>query len=188
MEQKIDKKLEKIKIEPEIMNITAKEAVVIANNNKCLKDSIFLENLKNNLSYEYIGFTKFGVKRVKFYEETAIDEETGKSLYHERNAWYVKVLNGEWGATKFEEILNTNEINEIEYLDGEFRPQDNIACLIFEDNGEYLYLTKELIPYIFDINEKVKIKEDKEKIKKNLQKIKKRREEVPEWFENFHKE
>ena len=150
MKKEIDKKLREIIIQPENMNITAEQAIRIANTNKCLKDSFFLEQLKNNLRYGYIGFTKFGVKKVTFHELTAIDEDTGKGLYTEREAWYIKVLEGEWGATKFEENSETGEIKETENWDGDFDEESDISCLIFIDNGEYLYLTNELKSYIYE--------------------------------------
>ena len=146
----IKDKLKEIIIEPEHMNITAEQAVRIANTNKCLKDSFFLEQLKNNLRYGYIGFTKFGVKKVIYHEVTARDEEKGQECYTEREAWFIKVLEGEWGATKFEEDPITKERIETEDWDGDFNQDENICCLIFTDNGEYLYLTKELIPYVFE--------------------------------------
>lgn len=142
-------KIRKIKIDSDNMKITQDEAVIIANTNKCLKDSIYLEELKNNLCYGYIGFTNFGVKKVIYHEVTAIDEDTGKELYIEREAWYVKVLEGEWGATKFEEDPITKEKIETENWDGDFSEEDNICCLVFIDNGEYLYLTDELLKYVY---------------------------------------
>ena len=153
--------LKKIAIKPEKINITAKEAVKIANTNKCLKDSFFKEQVKKNMKYGYIGFSKFGLKKVIYHEVTAKDEK-GRDCYHERNAWYIKVLEGEWGATKYKDDPNTGEKIPIEDWDGYFTPKDNICCLVFIDDGEYLYLTKELIPYVF---EKEKVVKRKEKIK-----------------------
>ena len=146
----MSKKLKSIKINPENMNITLEQAVIIANNNKCLKDSYFLEQLKNNMSYGYIGFTKFGGKRVIFHEVTAIDEDTGEELYIERKAWYIKVLEGEWGATEFKEDEVTGEKIEIADVDGVFVADGDISCLVFCDDGEYLYLTEDLKKYVFD--------------------------------------
>ena len=163
MKSKFYKNLKKITIEPENINITADQAVRIANTNKCLKDSLFLEQVKNNFKYGYIGFTKFGVKRVIYQEVTAIDEK-GRELYHEREAWYIKVLEGEWGATKYEEDYDIGEKRAIENWDGYFTSKDNICCLIFVDNGEYLYLTKDLLPYIYNKKEEV---ESKKKVKLN---------------------
>ena len=163
MNSSIDKNLKKITIKPENINITAEQAVRIANTNKCLKDSFFKEQVKKNMKYGYIGFTKFGVKRVIYEEVTAIDEK-GRELYHEREAWYVKVLEGEWGATKYEEDCNTGEKRAIEDWDGYFTSKDNICCLIFVDNGEYLYLTEDLLPYIYNKKENV---ESKKKVKQD---------------------
>lgn len=150
MKQEINKKLEEITLNPDDMNITEEQAIRIANTNKCLKDSIFLEQLKNKLKYGYIGFTKFGIKKVIYHEVTAIDKDTVKELYREREAWYIKVLKGEWGAAEFVEDLSIEEREEIANVDGEFTPEDNICCLVFIDNGEYLYLTEELISYVFE--------------------------------------
>ena len=96
------------------------------------------------MRYGYIGFTKFGGKRVVFHEVTVIDEDTGEELYIERKAWYIKVLNGEWGATEFKEDETTGEKIEIADVDGCFFEDCNISCLVFCDNGEYLYLTEDL--------------------------------------------
>lgn len=161
MKKETDKKLKKKTIQPENMEITAEQAIRIANTNKCLKDSFFLEQLKNNLRYGYIGFTKFGVKKVIFHEVTAIDTDTGNKLYIEREAWYIKVLEGKWGATKFKKNLETGEIEETENWDGDFDEESNISCLIFTDNGEYLYLTNELSTNIFEKKKNIKKKEKK---------------------------
>ena len=155
MNSKIDKDLKKIMIKPENINITAEQAVIIANTNKCLKDSFFKEQVKKNLKYGYIGFTEFGVKKVIYHEVTAKDE-MGRELYYEREAWYIKVLSGEWGATKYEDDPSTGEKIAIENWDGEFDSNDNICCLIFVDNGEYLYLSEELLQYVFDKDKKRK--------------------------------
>ena len=115
----LDNSLKEIAIKPEKINITAKEAVKIANTNKCLKDSFFKEQVKKNMKYGYIGFSKFGVKKVIYHEVTAKDEK-GRECYHERNAWYIKVLEGEWGATKYKDDPNTGEKIPIEDWDGYF--------------------------------------------------------------------
>ena len=41
MSKKGSNKLEEIEIQPEKMNITKEQAILIANSNTCLKDSVF---------------------------------------------------------------------------------------------------------------------------------------------------
>ena len=143
--------LREVKIKTDNLNITQEQAILIANANKCLKDSIFFEGLESNLKYGYIGFSKFGVKKIIYHEVTAIDSDTGNELYLEREAWYIKVLEGEYGATEFRKNIETGDIEEIAYLDGDLSDK-NICCLVFIDSGEYLYLTNDLMKYIKNKN------------------------------------
>lgn len=141
-----------IRIDPDNMEITAEEAVKIANSNKCLKDSIFLSELKNNIRYGYIAFKKFAVKKVTFHEVTEVDE-MGRKYYIPKDAWYVKVINGDYGYTIFEKDSETEEIIEIEDCDGCFDEKSNISCLIFIEDGEYMFLTEDLEKEIYDFEE-----------------------------------
>jgi len=111
--------------------LSAEQAVAIASSDLHLKNSIFKLGLKEHLRYGLILFEEFAIKLVKW------------GSYF---AWHVKVSKGEWGATKFVNILGFKF--GIANWDGDFSEEDNISCLIMVHNGEYIYLRKEDMKYI----------------------------------------
>jgi len=103
--------------------ISEDAAIAIVNSDFGLKDSIYKEGLKNNLHYDLIEFKEFGVRLVK---------------YDNNFAWHIKVVSGNWGATKFIKFLGLKI--SFENIDGIFEEENNINCLVFIDSGKYVYL------------------------------------------------
>lgn len=133
MKRDIDKKLEKVRVD----YITKKQAIAIAADDRNLKDVIYRKGLKNNLEFGLIIFEEFGIKLVKYGYDYA---------------WYIKVLKGEYGATKFIKIPIFNIRKVYEYLDGYFDEESNISCLVLVTNGEFIYLDDSMINKLEDVN------------------------------------
>jgi len=117
--------------------ITEKDAITIANNNKTLKQAIYEEGLKHNIRYDLLIFKKFKIKLVKYYDKFA---------------WLIKVIDGEFGYTKYRKILG----KRIEYISGNgcFEENSNIYCLVMVNDGEFIYIDSNDLDKVKPINKK----------------------------------
>lgn len=119
-----------------------KEAIAIANTN--LKQAIFLEAKKKKKFYTLIRFHRFAIKLVK---------DEGELV------WFIKVLNGDWGANEYEGLFGREQLQS----NGEFDEENNIRCTVRVEDGEFIYLTKRDVDDFQEATEK----EYKEFIKYN---------------------
>lgn len=112
-----------------------KEAIAIANNDKTLKQALYLEGRKKNILYGLLIFHEFKIKLVKW------------GSYF---AWHIKVVDGEWGATEYKNILGF----KLKFCscDGNFTEEDNINCLVLIDNGQFIYLKEDELQFIQEAN------------------------------------
>ena len=99
-------------------------AIAIANSNLGLKQSLYINGLKENIHFGLIIFSEFKIKLVK---------------YNSTLAWKVSVSKGEWGGREFKKILCTNRKILLDYIDGDFDLDSNIWCLIDVEDGWYTY-------------------------------------------------
>ena len=80
-----------------------------------LKDSIYKEGLKNNLTYGYIELNEFKIACVKY---------KGNKYY-----WHIILKKGKFGAMDENKTM----------IDGCFNEENGIHCLVRCDNGRYIY-------------------------------------------------
>lgn len=118
---------EKIKVN----YIDKKEAIAIANNDKTLKQAMYSEAKKSGMIFGLLIFNEFKVKLVKWGSHFA---------------WHLKLIDGEWGATKYNKIFGIKFKTLM--CDGIFTEEDNINCLVLIDDGEFIYLKDEDLKFI----------------------------------------
>lgn len=104
--------------------VTKEQAIAIANCDRNLKDSVFMEAKKKDIHYGLITFYKFDIALVQYCGSFA---------------WHIKVKYGEWGATEYKRLpILRIPINTI-MSDGYFDEESNISCIVMCDSGEYYY-------------------------------------------------
>lgn len=110
-----DKELNTVKaLEKKYIN--RNQAISIADSEKNLRRSMYNEAINEGFNYGLIEINNYYATLVKF---------------ENRYAWYIKVIDGKYGAKK-----------ENKYIKGYFDEYSNIRCLVFADNGMYVYLNK----------------------------------------------
>lgn len=96
--------------------INRNQAISIADSEKNLRRSMYNEAISEGFFYGLIEITNYYATLVKF---------------ENRYAWYIKVIDGRYGTKK-----------ENKNVKGYFDEYSNIRCLVFADNGMYVYLNK----------------------------------------------